>query len=179
MKHTRLVYVCALALVGVLLAASVGSADDWFKKNTKARRKALELSQSIDDMGMRIMTYNKSVSEVEEKRGGGVSVGGVVSKMGTWKKNGTEVYGQILEWPNKKDRKYVLLAFKTTDPMMVFAGKIHVGASTKVLENFLGLPLKRLDSYGQVMWSHDRISYCIMHQNGKITEISSENFSDI
>ena len=90
---------------------------------------------------------------------------------GVWAKDKTIVLGEAA-----KDKKFFSTYLTTADPKMVFAGGIHVGASTDVLEKFFRATISQISHrpgvvYEPIESDYEGSSFYIFYEDGKITEI--------
>ncbi|NLL37645.1 MAG: hypothetical protein GX256_09025 [Fretibacterium sp.] len=91
---------------------------------------------------------------------------------GVWAKDKTIVGG----WAGS-NKKFQPDLFITIDPELTFAGGIHVGASTNVLEKFFDAPLEQISYKPGMCWTGDEFGggegFVIFYENGVITEVFS------
>ena len=132
---------CCVLAVAVLLCVMVCSdavfAVAWDRFNNRMET----LTKSVENLADSIAAYNKPVFEAQltkqerryydwqEERTVILSI--LWNKV--WAKDKTIVLGGAA-----RDKKFGAFLLKTTDPELVFSGGIRVGASVKVLEQFLG-----------------------------------------
>lgn len=144
-----------------------------------------ELSTTLNNMAQNIANYNKYVFETkltkqERDLGGedGMYGPGLSDELynRVWAKDKTIVAGyELVDRKGKNYAHYI----HTSDPEIIFAGGIRVGASTSVLEKYFRKPLNKIGwserkILGEICFlSESDFGEClrILHRNGRITEI--------
>lgn len=116
-------------------------AKTYENKWMKFEDKISSLAKDVGKLADKIAMYNKHVFETKltkkerqyyEWDNTKPSLSGTIWNR-VWKKGNTIVFGGA-----GKDKKFTAYFFKTSDPELIFAGGIRVGASVKVLENYFG-----------------------------------------
>ena len=163
-----------LVLVCVVVCASAGLAaeanyDALNKIEAGGRNKTFR--DSVQKLGNLIVANNKRVFEkkftIKDWEDGKT----YTVWDGVWAKDKTIVLGEAA-----KDKKFFSVYLTTADPKMVFAGGIHVGANTDVLEKFFRASISQISHrpgviYEPIESDYEGSSFYIFYKDGKITEI--------
>lgn len=193
---------CVLTLCAVVLTATEGAGlaaaqKAKKKKSSQSPLKLMEqfdkkcgaISKQLGDIANKTVAYNKPATQKKAEEFNSDDIFEV-----TWSKNGTVVEG----YTNPKNGKSSWYGITTTDPNLVFAGGVRVGASTKVLEQYfkglLNRPMpKPEDGYDWWFEYHNTLTsegsgkiasfgeddgFSIEYKNGKITSISVGSLAD-
>lgn len=133
----------AILYVLVVFSSTQAFATSYDSINNKLRT----LEQNVRKMADEIATYNKPTFEVQLTKKERTYVDWQTEEKAitnviwnrVWAKDNTIVLGSAA-----KDKKFGSLLFKTTDPKKTFSGGIHVGSTSKELEQFLGTSLTNM-----------------------------------
>lgn len=165
-----------MAMCILLCASSMAcAAGPNYSAVDKVARRGMDLIKSLERLGDQIVANNKHAFEVQLTRSEREVFDDEISSVmwnRVWAKDKTIVTGE-----SGRNKKFYATSLVTADPKMVFAGGIHVGASTEVLEKFFNAPLREIAYRPGVIYNpaesdYDAESFYIFYDgNGRITEI--------